>query len=321
MKSRAMSEEEEEEEEERHHLGRHRTDRHVSNDQMVVMMTTVTDRGDAGDAGNPEGPMMWPRVTPIRSGVELIYHKKHSNVTIVFADIVGWTEMWSVLPNESLLFILQEYFSILDELTEKVGVYKVETVGDAYVACCNFDGKDAHHAMSALVMAECIIRTAESILVPQWSHSTSTDGDSTTSIDHEHDKIITSSSDLDDPPHHHHHQQQQQQQKPPVPAYVPLQVRVGIHSGSVTSVVVGSKRKVLTLVGDAMNTASRMETYARPGTARISEAAFCWLPRAIQVLCRSETIHVKGKGRMRTFEYVPDGTNAAVAVGRLKSPR
>lgn len=49
---------------------------------------------------------------------------------MLFADIVGWTPMSETLPTHVLIDMLNQLFSELDALTEKHGVYKVDTVGD-----------------------------------------------------------------------------------------------------------------------------------------------------------------------------------------------
>ncbi|CAJ1416594.1 unnamed protein product [Effrenium voratum] len=54
--------------------------------------------------------------------------------TVVQSDLVGFTRMASLLPPEEVVKAVSEIFSIFDKLAENHGVYKVETVGDAYIA-------------------------------------------------------------------------------------------------------------------------------------------------------------------------------------------
>ena len=53
-------------------------------------------------------------------------------ITVLFADVVGFTPMCRELPPEVVMAFLNDLFSRLDELTAIYGVYKVETIGGAY---------------------------------------------------------------------------------------------------------------------------------------------------------------------------------------------
>jgi adenylate cyclase len=55
-------------------------------------------------------------------------------VTVLFADIVGFTELASEVPPRDLVGLLNEVFSEFDELTAARGVEKIKTIGDAYMA-------------------------------------------------------------------------------------------------------------------------------------------------------------------------------------------
>lgn len=52
----------------------------------------------------------------------------HDSVCMLFSDIVGWTPMSESVPTHQLIDLLNELFSSFDELTEKHGVFKAETV-------------------------------------------------------------------------------------------------------------------------------------------------------------------------------------------------
>jgi adenylate cyclase len=55
-------------------------------------------------------------------------------VTVLFADIVGFTAMASRVPPRDLVALLNEVFSTFDTLTAARGVEKIKTIGDAYMA-------------------------------------------------------------------------------------------------------------------------------------------------------------------------------------------
>ena len=54
-------------------------------------------------------------------------------VTIMFADIVGFTDMSRQVEPVAVMRFLNSLFSRYDKLLDRWGVYKVETVGDCYV--------------------------------------------------------------------------------------------------------------------------------------------------------------------------------------------
>lgn len=54
-------------------------------------------------------------------------------VTILFADLVNFTQWASEITPTALVSYLNEIFSSFDELTEKHGLEKIKTIGDAYM--------------------------------------------------------------------------------------------------------------------------------------------------------------------------------------------
>lgn len=56
------------------------------------------------------------------------------DVTILFADVVGFTSMAERLGPKKLLDVMSDLFSRFDDLAESLGVEKIETIGDGYVA-------------------------------------------------------------------------------------------------------------------------------------------------------------------------------------------
>jgi adenylate cyclase len=76
--------------------------------------------------------------------------------------------------------------------------------------------------------------------------------------------------------------------------------RIGINTGPVIAGIVGKKKFQYDIWGDAVNTASRMETYGEAGKIQVAQTtyellkdAFILEPRGIQT--------IKGKGQMKTW--------------------
>jgi adenylate cyclase len=58
----------------------------------------------------------------------------HADVTVMFADLVNFTQLTESLSPEQMVGLLNTIFSGFDLLCEKYGVEKIKTIGDAYMA-------------------------------------------------------------------------------------------------------------------------------------------------------------------------------------------
>lgn len=74
-------------------------------------------------------------------------------VTVLFADIVGFTELSSYTSPPQLVELLNEIFCLFDELAELHGVEKIKTIGDAYMAVAGLPNHRSDHAIAIANMA------------------------------------------------------------------------------------------------------------------------------------------------------------------------
>ncbi|KAA0160439.1 hypothetical protein FNF31_04308 [Cafeteria roenbergensis] len=64
------------------------------------------------------------------------------NVTLLFCDIRGFTKMASSVSPEQVVDVLDKLFCSLDAITDQYEVFKVQTIGDAYVMVAGMPFKD-----------------------------------------------------------------------------------------------------------------------------------------------------------------------------------
>ncbi len=172
-----------------------------------------------------------------------------AEVTILFADLVGFTHLSEKINPIQLVNLLNEIFSGFDELTDRYGLEKIKTIGDAYMVVGGLPEPRPDHAEA----------TAEMALDMQQG-------------------IVKFNAQNN----------------------MQLSIRIGINTGPVIAGVIGRKKFIYDLWGDAVNTASRMESHGILNTIQITEATYSYL-RGKYILEPRGSIMIKGKGWMNTY--------------------
>ena len=75
------------------------------------------------------------------------------SVTVLFADIVGFTAMTSTLAADEVITMLSGLFRMFDELTAERGLEKIKTVGDAYMVVGGLPDPLPDHAIRVVDLA------------------------------------------------------------------------------------------------------------------------------------------------------------------------
>jgi class 3 adenylate cyclase len=87
----------------------------------------------------------------------------HADVTVMFADIVGFTRLTEELSPGETVKMLNEIFSRFDDIADKYGVEKIKTIGDAYMAAAGLDARqEIQYADAVARMAIEMLQEVES---------------------------------------------------------------------------------------------------------------------------------------------------------------
>jgi len=78
---------------------------------------------------------------------------KHPDVTVLVADLVGFTTLSAHINAEQVVQLLNEIFSAFDLLAEKHGLEKVKTMGDAYMVAGGLSVPRPDHAEASADLA------------------------------------------------------------------------------------------------------------------------------------------------------------------------
>jgi len=83
-------------------------------------------------------------------------------VTILFSDLVGFTELSAQLDPKTLIAELNALFTAFDAIMERHGCERIKTVGDAYFAACGIPEPRENHALrmasAALDMRDFVVQ-------------------------------------------------------------------------------------------------------------------------------------------------------------------
>lgn len=190
-----------------------------------------------------------PSIAERLKGEHMAVADGYAEVSILFADIVGFTKMSTTMTPERLVEVLNKLFSRFDLLCVKYRVEKIKTIGDAYMVCAGLPEPRQDHAVAianfALAMQEAL---------EEHNHEFGSD----------------------------------------------LKIRIGINSGPVVAGVIGLKKFIYDLWGDAVNVASRMESTGIANRIQVSRSTFELL-REYFVFEAPRTLDIKGLGSTQAY--------------------
>ncbi|CAJ1963436.1 unnamed protein product [Cylindrotheca closterium] len=87
------------------------------------------------------------------------------NTTIVFADISGFTAWSSAREPQQVFTLLETIYATFDKVAHRHGIFKLETVGDSYVAVAGIpEPTDQHAVIAARFARDCMKKMQETVL-------------------------------------------------------------------------------------------------------------------------------------------------------------
>lgn len=79
--------------------------------------------------------------------------KLYENVSVLFSDFVGFTNVSEKLTPKELVAELHHCFTAFDTILERNGLEKIKTIGDGYLAVCGLPIEVENHAVKAIQAA------------------------------------------------------------------------------------------------------------------------------------------------------------------------
>ena len=168
--------------------------------------------------------------------------------SILFADVVEFTQLSSSMKPQDLVGLLDEVFLSFDALVDQYEVEKIKTIGDCYMVASGVPRPRPDHAEALARLALDMQRVIDGRTFRGRR----------------------------------------------------LTFRMGMNSGPVIAGVIGRKKFIYDLWGDAVNTASRMESQCVRGAIQITRATYELIKDAFDC-APAGTIAVKGKGEMEVW--------------------
>ncbi len=189
----------------------------------------------------------------LKSQPNLLIADRFDDVSVLFADLVGFTPLSKSMQPDELVKLLNEIFTCFDEQAANLTIEKIKTIGDAYMAVCGIPAPIKNHQHRIIKLAV-------------GMHA-----------------AIAEISDR---------------------RKIPLGIRIGIASGSITAGVIGKAKFAYDVWAPTVNLAARLESHGEVGRVHVSEEIKLALENDFEFELASPR-EIKGIGRIRTWFLGP----------------
>jgi len=180
------------------------------------------------------------------------------NIFILASDICGFTKMAAASQPADVVRVLSKLFSSFDAMSERMGVYKVMTIGDAYIAVTGMIASDKDDDLAAMSL----VRKQQNYATRLMQFAVA---------------MLAEIAKVEVPE-----------------GCAKLNMRIGIHVGRVVAGVIGTKKLRYDIWGLDVLTAVSMESNGIPGEVCVSQAVLKYLEGSEYKFEKHETVELKG---------------------------
>ncbi|CAG2053210.1 unnamed protein product [Timema podura] len=221
-----------------------------------------------------------------------IYMSRHENVSILYADIVGFTAISSTYSASELVKILNELFARFDRLSERYHQLRIKILGDCYYCISGAPRERPDHAVLSVHMGLSMVKAINTASYYPFGLYALTLMFILSEVKEGFGNQINLCRDRG--------------------LYVqqttnsPVDMRVGIHTGAVLAGVLGQRQWQFDVYSKDVELANKMESSGKPGRVHISEKTLSFLNGEFEVEPafgekREETLRMAG---IKTFFIV-----------------
>lgn len=224
----------------------------AQNEKVDVLAGIATEMENELNSSDALLQKMMPKevLEQIKKG-EANEAEEYDSVTVFFSDVTNFAALSSGSSTKEMLNVLNSLWAQYDKVCKTWGMYKVETIGDAFLGITGCPERSSDHAVRAVDFAIDIVEVVKEFKTPKGE---------------------------------------------------PVLIRVGLNSGPITAGVLGEMNPHWCIVGDTVNTASRMESTSKALRIHISESTKDLASKANKHIFRGpDVMNIKGKGTMATW--------------------
>ena len=211
---------------------------------------------------------IWPKeiIQELKLTGDALTNRAYMDVTVLFCIIHDFDELIEALRADQVVELLNIVYIKFDDLTEMNDMYKVESVGEVYMASAGCPTVRRNHAAEAANLGLDMCAAIPGI----------------------REQLMSKFGEKD--------------------VLKAFDIRVGLATGPVVAGVISTASPRFKLIGDTVNTASRMQKHGAPGRVNVSTKVHQKLAKYNGLTFEKQPLTaVKGKGMMQMYLLGRDG--------------